>query len=223
MLDDAGARPAVAGTENERRNPLVPLPVAVEEVIHGVDAVLVTHLHADHLDDGAISALPPSLPLFCQPEDATRLVAHGFTDVRPVGDDGLEFNGIAIARTPARHGRGEIGEQMAPASGFLLAAEGEPKLYVAGDTIWCSEVIEVLGREQPNVTVVNAGAAQFVEGGPITMDGADVADLTQGAPWTQVVAVHMEAINHCLLTRDRLREKLAGLGLAAHVMIPGDG
>ena len=55
------------------------------------------------------------------------------------------------------------------------------------------------------------------------MDGADVADLTQGAPWTQVVAVHMEAINHCLLTREELRAKLAGLGLAAHVAIPADG
>jgi L-ascorbate metabolism protein UlaG (beta-lactamase superfamily) len=223
MLDDAGARPAIAGTENDRRNPLVALPMPVTEVIGGVDAVLVTHLHADHLDDTAISALPPSLPLFCQPEDAPALEPHGFTDLRPVGEGGAEFDGISITRTPARHGKGEIGERMAPASGFLLAAEGEPKLYVAGDTIWCTEVMEVLGREQPNVTVVNAGAAQFLEGGPITMDGADVADLTQGAPWTQVVAVHMEAINHCLLTRDRLRAKLAGLGLAAYVQIPADG
>lgn len=222
MLDDAGARPAIAGTENDRRNPLVPLPMPVAEVVDGIDAVLVTHLHADHLDEAAISALPPSLPLFCQPEDRVLLGEWGFSDVRPVGEP-EQFAGITITRTPARHGRGEVGERMAPASGFVLAAEGEPKLYVAGDTIWCNEVTEVLGREQPNVTVVNAGAAQFVEGGPITMDGADVADLTQGAPWTQVVAVHMEAINHCLLTRDRLRAKLAGLGLAAHVEIPADG
>jgi L-ascorbate metabolism protein UlaG (beta-lactamase superfamily) len=222
MLDDAGARAPVGGTENDRRNPLVALPMPVAEVVEGVDAVLVTHLHQDHLDDAAVSALPPSVPLFCQPEDVAALAARGFTDVRPV-DVAADFHGIAIARTPARHGKGEIGDRMAPASGFLVVAEGEPKLYVGGDTIWCNEVAEVLGRDQPDVTIVNAGAAQFLEGGPITMDGADVADLTQNAPWTQVVAVHMEAINHCLLTREALRAKLTGLGLAAYVAIPTDG
>src|SRR3954469_9694125 len=181
MLDEAGARPAIEGTENDRRNPLVPLPMPVEEVADGVDAVLVTHLHADHLDEVAVRALPPSLPLFCQSEDASTLEERGFTDVRPVEEDApSDFHGISITRTPARHGRGEIGELMAPASGFVVAAEGEPKLYVAGDSIWCGEVAAVLAGEQPNVTVVNAGAAQFVEGGPITMDGTDVADAAQG-------------------------------------------
>jgi L-ascorbate metabolism protein UlaG (beta-lactamase superfamily) len=56
-----------------------------------------------------------------------------------------------------------------------------------------------------------------------TMDAADVLDTAQSAPATQVVAVHMEAINHCLLSRDALRKKLAGLGLAAYVAIPADG
>jgi L-ascorbate metabolism protein UlaG (beta-lactamase superfamily) len=70
---------------------------------------------------------------------------------------------------------------------------------------------------------VNAGAAQFVEGGPITMNAADVIDLAQGVPSTQVVAVHMEAINHCLLTREELRHHLRRMGLAAWVLVPEDG
>jgi L-ascorbate metabolism protein UlaG (beta-lactamase superfamily) len=224
MLDEPGARAAVANTENDRRNPLVPLPVPIAEVMEGVDAVLVTHLHADHLDAAALSALPPSLPLFSQPEDARELTQRGFTDVRPVGEDGAVFDGIVdITRTPARHGKGEVGERMAPASGFVLAAEGEPRLYVAGDTIWCPEVARAIATHEPHVTVVNAGAAQFVEGGPITMDAADVLDTAQSAPATQVVAVHMEAINHCLLTRDELRRQLRRLGLAAWVLVPEDG
>jgi hypothetical protein len=81
----------------------------------------------------------------------------------------------------------------------------------------------VLAAHEPDVTVVNAGAAQFVEGGPITMDAADVCDVVQGVPGTQVVAVHMEAINHCLLTRAGLREKLGSLGLRAWVKVPEDG
>jgi hypothetical protein len=137
--------------------------------------------------------------------------------------DSLDFAGVGVTRTPARHGRGEVGEKMAPASGFVLAAEGEPTLYVAGDSIWADEVAGVISRHAPQVTVVNAGAAQFLEGGPITMDADDVCHLAQSAPSAQVVAVHMEAINHCLLTRDDLRQELAGAGLAARVMVPEDG
>jgi len=35
-----------------------------------------------------------------------------------------------------RHGTAEIGRRIAPVSGFVLRAEGEPTLYVAGDTIF---------------------------------------------------------------------------------------
>ncbi len=222
MFDEPGARPPVPNTANYRRNPLVQLPLAPAEVVEGVDAVLITHLHEDHFDQAAMSALAPGVPLLCQPEDEGTLIGRGFTDVRSV-EDVVDFKGIAITRTPARHGTGEIGELMAPASGFVVAAEGEPALYVAGDTIWCDEVAQVLAQRQPHVTVVNAGAAQFVEGGPITMNAADVIDTAQGSPWTQVVAVHMEAINHCLLTRQALRDKLGELGLGAWVLVPADG
>jgi L-ascorbate metabolism protein UlaG (beta-lactamase superfamily) len=222
MLDDADARPAIAGTENDRRNPLVSLPAPAAEVVAGIDAVLVTHLHADHFDDAAVAALGPAVPIYCQPEDEQTLLGRGFADVRPV-EVTADFDGITITRTHAQHGTGEIGERMAPASGFVIAADGEPTLYVAGDSIWCDDVARAIARHEPVVTVVNAGAARFVEGGAITMGAADVIDSAQSAPATQVVAVHMEAINHCLLTRDELRRQLARMGQLAWVLVPEDG
>ncbi len=39
-----------------------------------------------------------------------------------------------MSRTSGRHGSGQIGEQMGAVSGFVLAAAGEPTLYIAGDT-----------------------------------------------------------------------------------------
>src|ERR1044071_3005552 len=86
MLDAAGARPAVENTDTARRNPLVSLPFPAEEIVAGLDAVLVTHLHRDHFDDGAIRHLPRDVPLYCQPEDEERLRSYGF-DAHAVDND----------------------------------------------------------------------------------------------------------------------------------------
>ena len=77
--------------------------------------------------------------------------------------------------------------------------------HVAGDTIWCDEVEDALAEHGPDVVVVNAGAARFLEGDPIIMDAGDVIETARAAPRATIVAVHLEALNHCLLTREALR------------------
>ena len=112
---------------------------------------------------------------------------------------------------------------MAPVSGFVIESGTEPTLYIAGDTIWCSEVEVTIQIHQPEVITVNAGAAQFLSGGPITMTAEDVVNVCQASPNSDVVAVHMEAINHCLLTRAALREAVEATAVGARVSIPEDG
>src|SRR3954468_2961662 len=221
-LDPAGTRPPIANTAEPRPNPLVGLPRAAEEVVAGVDAVLVTHLHADHLDDTAVALLERRVPLAGQPPDEPVLRERGFTDVRPVAG-GIDLCGIGVARTGGRHGTGEIGARMGPVSGYVLRAPGEPVLYVAGDTIWCSEVEAALADHDPDVVVVNAGAARFLAGDPIIMDARDVIETAREAPRATVVAVHLEALNHCPLTRADLRAAVDEAGVGGRVRIPADG
>ena len=222
QLDAAGAREAVPNTPNPRRSPLGELPEPAAAVVAGLDAVLVTHLHRDHFDDTARELLDHGLPLFCQPQDAERLHADGFVDVRPVHADAT-FGDVLIERTEGRHGTGEIGRRMAPVSGFVLAAPGEPTLYVAGDTILCDEVRDAVERYRPDVIVVNASAARFNEGGPIVMDNDDVVELAREAPQSLVVAVHFETVSHSTETRADLRERLHREGLTDRVAVPEDG
>jgi L-ascorbate metabolism protein UlaG (beta-lactamase superfamily) len=112
---------------------------------------------------------------------------------------------------------------MGPVSGYVLTRAGSPTVYIAGDTVWCPDVADAIRTHQPDVIVLNAGAAQFLEGGPITMDVDDVIAVCQAAPRATIVAVHMEAINHCVLTRDGLREGLRRSPVKSTVLIPLDG
>ena len=214
MLDPAGARPAVPNTPNDRRNPLVELPEPAEAIAERAEVLLVTHLHADHLDETAVALLAGDRPLLCQPPDVETLRERGFTDVRPV-EDTVQLDALQVSRTGGQHGTGEIAEMLAPVSGFVLRAEGEPTVYVAGDTIWCDEVRAALDEHAPDVVVVNASGARFTEGDPIVMTAEDVATVARHAPDAQVVAVHLEAINHCLEPRAALRD--------LPVSVPADG
>jgi L-ascorbate metabolism protein UlaG (beta-lactamase superfamily) len=208
MLDDVGARPPVENTDNDRRNPLVPLPMPVEEIVGDLDAILVTHLHRDHFDDGAATHLPHGVPLFCQPEDEQRLRALDF-DATPLADS-LTFQGLTITRTSGQHGRGEVARALGPVSGFVIG-----DVYVAGDTIWCAEVEEAIERHRPRTAVVNGSGARFVDSEPLVMTTDDIGEVMRRVP--RVVVVHLEAINHCRDTREFVRAELPD------ALVPDDG
>lgn len=222
MLSPAGALAPVANAANDRRFPLVELPFPPADVVAGADTLLLTHLHRDHWDDVAQAAAPRDMPVFCQPEDESRLAAQGFARITPV-PEAVDAGGVEIIRTGGRHGTGLHGMAMGKVSGFVLRAPGEPVLCIAGDTVWCGEVRDALETYRPDVVVVNAGAAQFRTGSPITMDDRDVEMVCRTAPEARVVAVHMDTVNHCLLTRDLLRDALERRGLTGRVAIPADG
>ncbi len=222
LLGPAGSQPPIPETPNPRPNPLVELPISIEDAVQGVQAVLLTHLHSDHMDMPAMNALSADLPMVCQANDEPLLARQGRSDLRAIVEP-IALGPVTVTRTGGRHGHGAIADELGPVSGYVLAAEGEPTLYVAGDTVWCAEVEAAIEAHQPDVIVVNAGAARFIAGDPITMDVPDIVAVCREAPDALVVTVHMEAINHCLLTRDALRGALAAEGLAERVAIPADG
>ncbi len=209
MLDPPGARPSVEDSPIPRRNPLVPLPIPAEEVVAGLDAVIVTHLHRDHFDDTGAALVPRDVPVFCQPEDEERILALGL-DARPVEAE-LAWDGLRIVRTGGRHGSDEATiAALGPVSGFVLDG-----LYLAGDTVWCAEVEEALERHRPRVAVVNGSGARFLGGGPLVMTAAQVREVVERVP--TVVVVHLEAIDHCLETRAEVRTAVP------EALVPEDG
>ena len=160
MLNEKGTSPGFPGSaNNEFRNPLVPLPAPIAEIVD-VDAVIVTHLHADHWDDAAKANLKKWLPIFAQnEEDAAEIRGAGFTDVR-VLTEASEFNGIKLAKTGGQHGTdatlGAI-PRLGEVCGVVFSHPSEKSIYVAGDTIWNRHVEEAIAADRPQIIVLNAG------------------------------------------------------------------
>jgi len=229
LLADRGAYPGFAGTANSHlANPLVDLPVPLA-TLTDVDAVIVTHLHLDHWDEAARRVLPRGLPLFAQNEaDAAAIRADGFTDVRTLAAQGdTAFGAIRIARTDGQHGSdavmAAIGARMGEVSGIVLRHPDEPTLYIAGDTVWNAHVAAALETYDPDVVVLNCGDAQVPGLGPIIMDLDDVASVVKAAPRAAIVASHLEAVNHCMLSRAELRAWVDTQDLVGRVLVPDDG
>jgi L-ascorbate metabolism protein UlaG (beta-lactamase superfamily) len=71
--------------------------------------------------------------------------------------------------------------------------------------------------------VVNAGAASFLEGGPITMTADDVVAVARHAPGARVVAVHLDSVSHATETRADLHQRLHEEKLTRRITVPEDG
>lgn len=221
VFGSSGSIAPIPGVDNQTANPLVELVVDLASLIE-IDSVLVTHTHIDHFDDVARSLLPKDIQIFCQPADQPNFIAAGFQRIEPV-EESVAWEGLTIKRTGGQHGTGRLAEKMGPVSGFVLSSVNEPTLYVTGDTIWCPQVEAALQENFPQVIVCFAGKAQFASGDPITMSQDDIVEVCKAAPMAKVVVVHMEAWNHCRLSRQELSDFISVQGLKGQVTIPGDG
>lgn len=231
MLAKKGAYPGFENTyRSNLRNPLVDLTESPEQVIAGVDAVIITHTHLDHWDDAAQKALPKDIPLFAQHEEDAQLIrSQGFKNVRVLKNE-AEFGGVKISKTGGQHGTDEmyavpaLAKPLGEAMGVVFQAPGYKTLYLAGDTIWRKEVDQAIEKFQPEVIVLNAGKAKMSGyEGSIIMGEEDVLRAAQAAKDAKIVAVHMDAINHMSLTREELRSYVQKHGIESRVDIPADG
>lgn len=224
FLADKGTLPPFPSLrQNNSNNPLVSLPISIDDIIHNVDAVIVTHLHYDHWDDAAKEALPKEIKIFTQnEEDATEIRNAGFQNVG-VLQENTAFEGIQLIKTKGEHGRGEILKLAGLVCGVVFKHPNEKTLYAAGDTVWYEAVQEVIETHKPEIIVINGGDAQFPKGGSLTMGKNDIYEVYKAAPNAKIIPVHMEAVNHWTLSRKELKGFTNEKGISSNVLIPNDG
>ncbi|CAN5179991.1 MBL fold metallo-hydrolase [soil metagenome] len=213
------SRPSYAGRS---KNPLVDLPVSPEEILDGVELVIVSHLHSDHFDAVAQSLVPKHLPLICQPGDEDKIRSFGFDNVTPLVNR-IDWHGIELTRREGRHGFGPVVEKMGSVMGFSIEAPDEPTLYWSGDTVFYPSVEETIRNTAPDIVVIHPCGALW-EGDPIAMDAQQAVAVCKAAPNAIVVATHLDALDHATVGRAELRQYASSQEIAAErLRIPDDG
>lgn len=231
MFAEKGLYPGFPGTPNsEKRNPLVTMPIKPESLLD-VDAVLVSHLHPDHWDEVAINTLPKEIKILAQNiDDAKVIESQGFKNVKAIAEK-ANFEGLNFIKTNCQHGTDaaysipDLASFLGESSGYYFNTKGEQSIYFLGDTIWIDEVENNLKSWQPDVVVINAGYASLADDrlGAVITGKEDVEKINKLLPNSKIIAIHMEALNHCILSRGELYDFVADKGFEDKVIIPKDG
>lgn len=229
MLAEKGKYPPFAGPimhpeKQNLPNPIVNLPIPLDNIIKDIDAVILTHLHLDHFDDVAKNGLPKDIKMFVQnEEDATNVKNIGFQNVEILKEDTI-FEDIKLAKTKGEHGRDEKAlERTGKVCGVVFKHSNEKTLYIAGDTVWYDGVQDEINTHKPNIIVVNGGDNELIGYGSIIMGKEDIYKVYKTAPTAKIISVHMEAVNHWTLSREELKNFIEEKGISSHVLVPDDG
>ena len=219
-----------------QRIPMIDMAEPAEKVIEGVDAVILTHTHLDHWDEAAQKLLPKDITFFVQNAGDARIIREqGFTDVRVIGKH-TPFDKVNISKTGGQHGTDEMyskpwaAEILGEAMGFVFEMEGGKTVYVVGDTTWNQYVDDALEMYHPDIVVLNTGYARVKDGingkafsGSLIMGTDDVIHAYKAAPQAQIIAVHMDAVNHTMVTSDDVRELVTEKKMEDRVSVPREG
>ena len=231
ILAKKGVYPGFLMTKNSHLfNPLTELPISTEEILKDVTCVMVTHTHLDHWDLYAETLIKKDLPIYVQhAADATLIRNKGFKNVKVLGK-GMMQNNVKLTRTYCQHASDnmllipELTEVLDQSMGFVFEASGHKKVYVAGDTIWNELVESAITIHKPDYCILNTGHAESImDDSGMIMGKEDVLKCVEFYEKCKVIAVHMDAINHCMHTRAMVRDFVKEKKIEEKVIIPEDG
>lgn len=207
-----------------QRNPIVDLPSNAMDIVEKTTHCLLTHLHPDHLDKEAENFLRSrQIPIICSIKDKKQLIKKGLNVTQTVDYwSSSPFLDGAILGIPAVHGYGFVAKPMGNVMGFYIKLPNEKSIYLSADTVYTDDVHRVLTELKPEVAVVACGTAQLDIFQPLLMRMNDILKFVKNAP-NQVIANHLEAVNHCPTTRQQLKVEVTKIGLSDKVFIPKDG
>ena len=127
----------------------------------GIDVIALTHGHDDHVGETVELAQRFGAPVVALVELRRWLAEHGLdANSAHAGNKGgtLEVDGVRITFTDANHSSsGPDGEYLGEPAGLVIAAEGTPTVYFAGDTNVFGDMALIARIYEPEIAVLPIG------------------------------------------------------------------
>ena len=202
-------------------NPTCPEPWK-ERVRAGLDAVLISHGHFDHIHDAVDLARAGKPRLVAIFETAHWLQGQGCPDVLGMNKGGTVTvaPGVRASMVHAEHSCGiSDGDRIiygGEACGYVLHLEDGRRLYHAGDTAVFGDMRLIQELWQPEVAILPIG-------GLYTMDPDQAAYACELLGVRTVVPGHYATFPALEGTPEALRHALRGRGLWIEVVSPEPG
>ena len=108
MFRARGVTHQLKTTHYPEKPPLTDLPEAQEEIMKGVEAVLLTHVHPGHIDQEAADCIPKDMPFYTQNLNDKDLVRnYGMSKTQTINMTlSTHYEDVDIIRVAGRHGEG---------------------------------------------------------------------------------------------------------------------
>jgi L-ascorbate metabolism protein UlaG (beta-lactamase superfamily) len=200
-------------------------PAITAEQIGDVDVVLISHdHHPDNLDESGRAYLPRAGRVITTAAGAERL-GGGAIGLEPWAV--AEAGAISVTAVPAQHGPDRTDHLTGPVIGFVLEAEGLPRVYVSGDNA-SVEVVEAIVERLGvmELAVLFAGGASLegrFDGALLTLGATEAAQAARVLGSRAVIPVHQEGWAHFSAPPEELRHAFdeAGLSEVLVMLAPG--
>jgi L-ascorbate metabolism protein UlaG (beta-lactamase superfamily) len=129
--------------------PRVSAPGIALDALPRLDAILLTHAHADHLSFKSLDALQSDVPLFAPPPVARWLTRQGYKHAVPLAPGSLETLGeLHIHAASATHKGNRYGvDRWRSATNMYLLDTKKASCFFAGDTALKSDTTHMVERQ----------------------------------------------------------------------------
>jgi len=191
------------------------------KTLDGLDTMLITHAHFDHIQDAVQLAKQHQPQIGCIFEIANWLERQGVKNAKPMNKGGSQLlNDIRATMVDARHSCGILEADGTisyggTASGYIVEFENGFRIYHAGDTCVFGDMAIIGELYQPELILLPIGDL-------FTMGVREAAYACRLLKAKKVIPMHYGTFPALIGTPDELRELTRDLGTEVIELRPGE-
>jgi L-ascorbate metabolism protein UlaG (beta-lactamase superfamily) len=127
--------------------PRVSAPGIALDKLPSLDAILLTHAHADHLSFDSLERLPQHTPLFAPPVVAKWLRKMGFTQaIDLAAGESAAFKNVTVHASSATHRGNRYGYDRWRSDANMYLLDAQETIFFAGDTALVEDTHHLVER-----------------------------------------------------------------------------